>query len=84
MFTALQLQYLCQVQGLEDWTSDYFPLAVTEFWNTDFVPAMANEEYREMQQILTRATLEDIWHLQRALDHLNLLSVSMFELKEDI
>jgi len=83
MFTTLQLQYLSQIQGLEDWTSDYFPIAVAEFFNTDFVPAMANEEYREMQQILTRATLEDIWNLQRALDHLNLLSVSMFEVKEN-
>ena len=83
MFTALQLQYLCQVQALEDWTSDYFPLAVTEFWNTDFVPSIPNEEYRKMQEILAQATADDIWNLQRSLDHLNLLSVSMFEIKEN-
>jgi hypothetical protein len=84
MFTSAQLQYLCQIQGLEDWTSDYFPIAVAEFFNTDFVPAITHEEYRDMQKILSRATNDDLWNLQRALDHFNLLSVSMFENKEKI
>jgi hypothetical protein len=82
MFTSAQLQYLSQVQALEDWSSNYFPLAVTEFFNTDFVPIITHEEYRDMQKILSRATNDDLWNLQRALDHFNLLSVSMFEIKE--
>jgi hypothetical protein len=82
MFTSTQFQYLCQVQSLEDWTPDYFPLAVAEFWKTDFVPQIPDDEYFQMKEILARATNDDIWNLQRAIDHLNLLSVSMFEIKE--
>ena len=75
MFTGLQLQYLCQVQALNDWTSDYFFIAVSEFYGTDFVPLIPPDEYRQLQEILSRASADDLWHLQRALDHLNLLSI---------
>jgi len=83
MFTSLQLQYLCAVQALEDWTPDYFPIAVGEFWNTDFTPSLEHIEYRKLQQVLARATNEDLWNLQRALDHLNLLSPQMFTQEPD-
>jgi hypothetical protein len=83
MFTALQLQYLAEVQALDDWHCTYFPIAATKFWGTNSVPSIPHNEYREMQKILACATAEDLWHLQRALDHLNLLSISMFKNKEN-
>jgi len=77
MFTKNQLAYLSDVAAIDDWTVDYFRVAVEENFQTTHVE-LTEQEFQELKQILKRASREDIWHLQQALNCLNLLSISMF------
>lgn len=81
MFTASQLQYMAEVQAIDDWACTYFPLAVAEHWYSGNVKQIPDDEFAQLQEILARATAEDLWNLQRSLDYFNLLSASIFERK---
>jgi hypothetical protein len=83
MFTASQLQYMAEVQAIDDWACSYFPLAVAEYWYSGCVQQIPDTEFAQLQEILARATAEDLWNLQRGLDYFNLLSVSMFKFTEN-
>lgn len=84
MFTQKQFEYMARCQWLDDWHVSYFTTIVRKCHESDvdkFTTSMRLEqaEFDELMAILSRASQEDIFNLQCALNSLNLLPCSMFK-----
>ena len=84
MFTKSQFEYLCSVQGSDDWHRTCFVDVVKQYHvepASDYVKSarLQQEEFDALMVILSKMTLDDVWHLQRALDELNQINYRIFE-----
>lgn len=81
MFTKNQLNFLIRVQAADDWHCSCFVEVVKDYHSNPVhnVVTIPQTEYEGLMVILAKASLEDIFNLQMALNCLNLLSYQMFE-----